>query len=104
MQELLAQSAADGARLSEDQIYDQVLGTRSGCVKGLGFGPRPTISSSGTTSMMQDLQEKLKQSQDENHILKQLLDEEIKKGERREATLAKYEALFRRMFGSEYDE
>ena len=70
MQELLAQSTTEGRILSKDKICDQVLGTRSRCVKGLGFGPRPKTSTSGTSSMIQDLQAKLKQSQDENNLLK----------------------------------
>ena len=104
MQELLKKSIEEGPRLSDDQICDEVLGSRSGYVKGQGFGPRPAASTSTTPTITQQLQEKLHQSQEENSQLKELLDDEIKKGERREAILAKHEAFFCRMFGSQYEE
>ena len=37
MQELLKKSIEEGARLNDDQICDEVLGSRPGYVKGLGF-------------------------------------------------------------------
>ena len=82
MQELLNKSIEEGASLSDDHICDQVLGTRPGYVKGLGFGPKPAASTSTTTTMMQQLQEKLHQSQDENIKLKERLEDEIKRGEK----------------------
>ena len=92
MQELLKKSIEKGVRLSDHQIYDEVLGSRPGYVKGLGFGPKPAASTSTTSTVIQQLQEKLQQSQKENSQLKELLDDEIKKGEKREAMLVKHVA------------
>ena len=44
---------------SIDNIVDEVLGTRSGYIKGLGYGPKPSSSRSKV------LEESLKKTQDE---------------------------------------
>ncbi|KAK3219925.1 hypothetical protein Dsin_013895 [Dipteronia sinensis] len=38
---LQTKSAEDGTSISDEDICEQVLGKRSGYMKGLGFGPRP---------------------------------------------------------------
>ena len=52
MQELLKKSIEEGPRLSDDQICDEVLGSRPGYVKGLGFGLRPAASTSTTSTVI----------------------------------------------------
>ena len=37
----LLEKSKEGNALSPDEICDRVLGTRSGYIKGLGYGPKP---------------------------------------------------------------
>ena len=103
MQELLTKSTEEGGSLTASEICDRVLGIRSGYIKGLGYGPKPNTSTSTTNTLLQELQEKLKQSQAENSQLKDQIQDVMKKVESREALLAKHELYFRRMF-SDYDD
>ena len=48
---------------SIDNIMDEVLGTRSGYIKGLGYGPKPSSSRSKANPV--DLEKSLKKTQDE---------------------------------------
>ena len=48
---------------SIDNIVDEVLGTRSGYIKGLGYGPKPSSSSRSKASAV-DLEVSLKKIQD----------------------------------------
>ena len=48
---------------SIDNIVDEVLGTRSGYIKGLGYMPKPSSSRSKANPV--DLEESLKKTQDE---------------------------------------
>ncbi|KAL4027571.1 hypothetical protein IC575_010740 [Cucumis melo] len=55
MLELQSQPIPEGSQpLSEDEIFDQVLGRRPGYSKGLGWGPKPkarrTASASGSST------------------------------------------------------
>ena len=47
--ELLEKSKEEGNALSPEEICDRVLGTRSGYIKGLGYGPKP--KGKGSTQM-----------------------------------------------------
>ena len=52
MMELQAQSSEEGSHaLTQDQIYDTVLGTWSGYICGLRHGPKPVGSSSRTKAL-----------------------------------------------------
>ncbi|KAG1331580.1 hypothetical protein COCNU_02G015480 [Cocos nucifera] len=52
MMELQAQSSEEGSHaLTQDQIYDTVLGTRPGYVCGLGHGSKPVGSSFRTRAL-----------------------------------------------------
>ena len=59
------ESTFDGNLMSSAQIVETVLGRRSGYIKGLGYGPKPTrsIRSNMDTTEVLELRETLRQSQ-----------------------------------------
>ena len=59
--ELLEKSKEEGNALSPDEICDQVLGTRSGYIKGLGYGPKPKGKGINSNAKIQKLEENLKE-------------------------------------------
>ena len=46
--------------LSPDEICDRVLGTRSGYIKGLGYGSKPKVKGINSNAKIQKLEENLK--------------------------------------------
>ena len=58
--ELLEKSKEEGNALSPDEICDRVLGTRSGYIKGLGYGPKPKGKGINSNAKIQKLEENLK--------------------------------------------
>ena len=59
--ELQSIPVEDGTKpKSIDNIVDEVLGTRSRYIKGLGYGPKPSSSSSKANHV--DLEESLKKT------------------------------------------
>ena len=76
MIELQSQSTPEGeAPMSPDEIYDHILGTRLGYVKGLGDGPKSTTSS--TSKRILELEEALQRTQKEADRVQNELREEI---------------------------
>ena len=59
--EMLEKSKEEGNALSPDEICDRVLGTRSGYIKGLGYGPKPKGKGINSNAKIQKLEENLKQ-------------------------------------------
>ena len=59
--ELLEKSKEEGNALSPDEICDRVLGTRSGYIKGLGYGPKPKGKGINSNAKIQKLEENLKE-------------------------------------------
>ena len=59
--ELLEKSKEEGNALSPDEICDRVLGTRSGYIKGLGYGPKPKGKGINSNVKIQKLEENLKE-------------------------------------------
>ena len=58
--ELLEKSKEEGNALSPDEICDRVLGTRSGYIKGLGYGPKPKGKGINSNAKIKKLEENLK--------------------------------------------
>ena len=65
MQELLSQSIADGTSLSPSEICEMILGTKSGYIKGLEYGPKPIRTTNSNTQKMLELEEALRRSEAE---------------------------------------
>ena len=61
MMELLEKSKEDGQTLSSNEICDQVLRTRLGYIKGLGYGPKPKGKGNNSNVKLRRLEEELKQ-------------------------------------------
>nr|GMD82594.1 Transposase, Ptta/En/Spm, plant [Ipomoea batatas] len=59
----------DGNPMTVDQVYDVVMGTRSGYIKGMGNGPKPQTSRS-TRASTSHLEEQMKTTMNENSQLK----------------------------------
>nr|GMD83503.1 uncharacterized protein LOC109177058 [Ipomoea batatas] len=66
---MLETSASDGNPMTVDQVYDLVMGTRSGYIKGMGNGPKPQTSRS-TQANTSHLEEQMKTTMNENSQLK----------------------------------
>ena len=60
MNRLRKQPTSDGTQLTEDEIANRVLGTRSECILGLSPGPKPPKSQSSQSKAK--LQEALRES------------------------------------------
>ncbi|KAK8519369.1 hypothetical protein V6N12_025408 [Hibiscus sabdariffa] len=68
MVELQSTSVEEGTEPKTiDNIVDEVLGTRSGYIPGLGYGPKPKKNSSANTI---DLEKSLKNKEDELNVYK----------------------------------
>ncbi|KAK9005514.1 hypothetical protein V6N11_042943 [Hibiscus sabdariffa] len=68
MVELQSTSVEEGTEPKTiDSIVDEVLGTRSGYIPGLGYGPKPKKNSSANTI---DLEKSLKNKEDELNVYK----------------------------------
>nr|GMD07293.1 uncharacterized protein LOC109177058 [Ipomoea batatas] len=65
---MLETSASDGNPMTVDQVYDVVMGTRSGYIKGMGNGPKPQTSRS-TRANTSHLEEQMKTTMSENFQL-----------------------------------
>ena len=59
--ELLEKYKEEGNALSPNEICDQVLGTRSGYIKVLGYGPKPKGKGINSNAKIQKLEENLKE-------------------------------------------
>lgn len=66
---MLETSTSDGNPMTVDQVYDVVMGTRSGYIKGMGNGPKPQTSRS-TRASTSHLEEQMKTTMNENSQLK----------------------------------
>nr|GMC99880.1 uncharacterized protein LOC109177058 [Ipomoea batatas] len=66
---MLETSASDGNPMTVDQVYDVVMGTRLGYIKGMGNGPKPQTSRS-TRANTSHLEEQMKTTMNENSQLK----------------------------------
>uniref|UniRef100_A0A5B6ZQ58 Transposase, Ptta/En/Spm, plant n=1 Tax=Davidia involucrata TaxID=16924 RepID=A0A5B6ZQ58_DAVIN len=77
MKEMQSEQVAEGEiSLTSDQIVDCVLGTKSGYVKGLGYGPKPTTS--GSSSMRNaELQKTLRKTQEDASRVERELKDQI---------------------------
>nr|GMC69556.1 Transposase, Ptta/En/Spm, plant [Ipomoea batatas] len=66
---MLETSTSDGNPMTVDQVYDVVMGTRSGYIKGMGNGSKPQTSRS-TRASTSHLEEQMKTTMNENSQLK----------------------------------
>ena len=58
--ELFEKYKEEGNALSPDEICDRVLGTRSGYIKGLGYGSKPKGKGVNSNAKIQKLEENQK--------------------------------------------
>nr|GMD47431.1 formin-like protein 4 isoform X2 [Ipomoea batatas] len=84
---MLETSELEGNPMIADQVYDVVMGKRSGYVKGMGNGPKP-VTSTSTRANNSHLEEKMKATMEENTQLKNEVQELKMKFERYEKTLS----------------
>nr|GLL49309.1 uncharacterized protein LOC109177058 [Ipomoea trifida]GMD03635.1 uncharacterized protein LOC109177058 [Ipomoea batatas] len=84
---MLETSELEGNPMTADQVYDAVMGKRSGYVKGMGNGPKP-VTSTSTRANNSHLEEKMKATMEENTQLKNEVQELKMKFERYEKTLS----------------
>ncbi|XP_070058201.1 uncharacterized protein [Nicotiana tomentosiformis] len=62
MRDLRARSVSEQNPMTIDEIADNVLGTRSGYIKGLGYGPKPnTTTSTKRTAELEDSLRRVKE-------------------------------------------
>lgn len=93
MMELLEKSEEEGNTLSPDEICDQVLGTRSGYIKGLGYGPKPKGKGINSNVKIRKLEENLKEKDAEMDKLADRVDDLTNRLENQEKV---WEARFHR--------
>ncbi|XP_039119187.1 uncharacterized protein LOC120255431 [Dioscorea cayenensis subsp. rotundata] len=60
MQQKFKKAIDENQDVDVDKICDEVLGTRSGYIKGLGYGPKPNASRCGHAKIIKDLEEEKK--------------------------------------------
>ena len=72
--ELLDKSKEEGNALSLDEICNRVLGTRYGCIKGLGYGLKPKRKGINSNAKIQKLEENLKEKYVEIDKLVDIVD------------------------------
>ena len=72
--ELLEKSKEEGNALSLDEICNRVLGTRSSCIKGLGYGPKPKGKGINSNAKIKKLEETLKEKDVEIDKLVDIVD------------------------------
>nr|GMD44014.1 Transposase, Ptta/En/Spm, plant [Ipomoea batatas] len=71
---MLETSELEGNPMTTDQVYDAVMGKRSGYVKGMGNGPK-LVTSTSTRANNSHLEEKMKATMEENTQLKNEVQE-----------------------------
>ena len=96
MQEGVGKATEEGEEINYHNICDAVLGSRSGCVKGLGYGPKPNASKCGHKQLLNDLQE-------ENNIWKERYEAEALENRKNRVELRKHSILLKKLLGAEYD-
>ncbi|KAI3853131.1 hypothetical protein MKW92_023495 [Papaver armeniacum] len=64
----------ESERLTKAQICEQVLGSRSGYVKGIGYGPKPNNSSSSAALLRRENEELLASLQEKDIMIETLQD------------------------------
>nr|GMC46919.1 Transposase, Ptta/En/Spm, plant [Ipomoea batatas] len=67
---MLETSELEGNPMTADQVYDAVMGKRSGYVKGMGNGPKP-VTSTSTRANNSHLEEKMKATMERKHSTKE---------------------------------
>ena len=96
MQEKVGKAIEDGEEINYDNICNAVLGSRSGYVKGLGYGPKPNASKCGHKKLLNDLQE-------EKNIWKEKYEVEALENRKNRVQLRKHSILLKKLLGAEYD-
>lgn len=97
MQQKLQKAIDENQDVDVDKICDEVLGNRSGYVKGLGYGPKPNASRCGHAKSIKDLEE-------EKNMWKERYEAEARENQRNRAQLSKHDKMLRQIMGAKYDE
>ena len=96
MQEKVRKATEEGKDINYDDICDEVLGSRFGYVKGLGYGPKPNASKCGHKQLLNDLQE-------ENSIWIERYEAEALENRKNRVELRKHSILLKKLLGAKYD-
>ncbi|XP_039137470.1 uncharacterized protein LOC120275053 [Dioscorea cayenensis subsp. rotundata] len=97
MQQKFKKAIDENQDVDVDKICDEVLGTRSGYIKGLGYGPKPNASRCGHAKIIKDLEE-------EKNMWKKKYEVEVLENKTNRAQLTKHEKMLRQILGAKYDE